>query len=362
MSRIATAADRFRREILSHGEAAGTRMVETYGNSFRLLSSELDSVVAEIIALEKQGKAISRNLIYRYTRIERLLTLVEDEVGRFSRFAEQQTALEQAFAVEKAQFHSQEMIRTAIGPMPEGYSIPANFTTFNPRTVETFIGRASNGSPLRTLFEKYAKDSVADVENVFVEGIVSGRNPREVARELTKRFEVPKDNALRTARTEMNNAWRESNRQGYIQNAHVVERWRWQAAFQKRTCACCLAMDGREFPTQVPLGTHPNCRCAIVPVTRSWRELGIDIPDRRSRSTVRGEEWFDRQPDDTKLAILGRRKFDRYKEGNLKLTDLVGYKKTEDWGETRFERSLKAVDKGRYRQKGDAWGIIPTRG
>ena len=33
--------------------------------------------------------------------------------------------------------------------------------------------------------------------------------------------------------------------------------------------------------------THNHCRCARVPVSKSWRDLGIDIPSRRASSRTR---------------------------------------------------------------------------
>lgn len=47
------------------------------------------------------------------------------------------------------------------------------------------------------------------------------------------------------------------------------------------TCRRCAALDGRVFPSRVgprpPF--HPKCRCAAVPVAKSWKELGIDLPE-----------------------------------------------------------------------------------
>src|SRR6185436_12814075 len=96
--------------------------------------------------------------------------------------------------------------------------------------------------------------------------------------------------------------YRETSREFYSQNNHVVERWRWQAAHNQRTCAMCLAMDGQEFQNKISLDTHPNCRCTLVPVTKTWKELGFDFPvqETSNRAEELGPDWFSKQDDKVK--------------------------------------------------------------
>jgi SPP1 gp7 family putative phage head morphogenesis protein len=363
MSKLSRAADKFRRQVLKREEQASTRLVKAYGNVYTLLSSELNAVTAQIIELQKAGAEISENLIYTRTRLLSLLDLVEVQINEFSRTAEASVSLTQAFAVEAAQVHAASLILTAMGPIPDGFSVPANFTRFNPRAVEKLIGRSSNGSPLRELFSSLSVDPVTGlsmpekVQDIYVKGIVKGLNPLEMARELRDEFKVPLARAQTISRTEVLNSYREANREYYAQNTDVVERWRWQAAFQSRTCAMCLAMDGREFDTKVPMGSHPNCRCVLVPVSKSWEELGFEgIPDTRPAPGETGEQWFARQTEEVKLGILGPAKLARYNEGKLTLRDTVGYRNDSEWGPNRWERSLIQIDAKKHVQRGRNWG------
>jgi SPP1 gp7 family putative phage head morphogenesis protein len=362
MSRLSRAADRFKRQVLAREEQAATTLIEQYGAVFQTLSQELDAVTAQIIELQKEGVEVTRNLIYRRTRLQSLIDQTEEQLTQFAQFAEPHITAEQAFAVERAQEHSRELVFTALGPLPDGIAIPSNFLRFNPAVVEKFIGRASNGSPLRELLETLAPDAVSSIEEVFVKGIVKGLNPREVARQLRDEFSVPLHRAMTISRTEVLNAYRETNREFYAQNDHVVTRWRWQAAFNSRTCAMCLAMDGTEFETRVSLDTHPNCRCVLVPVTKSWAELGFTgIPDRRSQPAQNGAEWFAAQPKATQLRIVGPAKLKRIEEGTLTLKALVGVRNDRDWGKSRHERSLRSVDAKTFTPKRGDWGIMQAK-
>jgi hypothetical protein len=146
-------------------------------------------------------------------------------------------------------------------------------------------------------------------------------------------------------------AYRGANLETYRANEDVVGQWRWTCALSKRTCAACLAMDGTLHDLSEEMGSHPCCRCTPVPVTKDWAAIlgpfGIDtskIPD--TRPTIQsGVEWFDQQPDETQLAILGKGKFDAYQNGDFGLKDIVGHIHDKDWGHSIYEKPLKALVK-----------------
>lgn len=360
MSRIANAANRYRLEVLARDEQALTELIQLYGPVYQSLSEELDKLTKEIIKLKAaNGGKVSENLIYRRTRIATLLQQIEEQVSTYADAAEPKIVEAQTAAIQMAQQHSQALILTALGPIPDGAVIPQNFLRFNPKVVEKFIGRSSKGSPLGDLLASLTTEPVAAVKEVFVKGIVRGENPRQVARELQKQFNVPKNRALAISRTEVLNSYRETSREYYQQNSRVVTRWRWQCAFNRRTCAMCLAMDGREFETDVPMGTHPNCRCALLPITKTWEELGFTtVKGRPSTGRQTGEEWFSKQSEEVQRAILKKEKYRRYKAGELTLRDVVGFEVDPDWGPQRWERSLRQIDAGTFVPSGAEWGIM----
>jgi SPP1 gp7 family putative phage head morphogenesis protein len=367
VSRLSRAADRFRRAVLAREEQAATILVDRYATAYQILSAQLDELTAKAIQLQAEGKEITRDLIYRRTRLQELLNQIEAQVEDFAQYAEAHVANEQRVAIDTAQANSRSLVVESLGPLPEGVGIPTNFLRFNPLAVEKFLGRASNGSPLRDLFATLAAGSddipgtVAQFENIFVQGLIKGANPREIARQLRNELQVPLHRALTISRTEVLNSYRETSREFYEQNDDVVVGWRWQAAFNARTCAMCLAMDGQIFKTQISLYTHPNCRCTLVPVTKTWAELGFDVPERRSRPSQDGQEWFAKQDEKTKLRILGPAKLLRYNEGKLTLRDLVGVRSDPAWGKSRHERSLKSIEAGSYVPTRRDWGRLSRK-
>lgn len=124
----------------------------------------------------------------------------------------------------------------------------------------------------------------------------------------------------------------------YVANGFIVHN-----------CAACLAMDGSLHDLSETLDSHVQCRCAPVPVTKSWADilgpLGIDTSDIPDASIVNsdyetGAQWLDSQDEATQRAILGNAKYDAYTNGDITLSDLVGTKSDADWGNSIYERSL----------------------
>ena len=59
--------------------------------------------------------------------------------------------------------------------------------------------------------------------------------------------------------------------------AELLVGARFLCALDESTCLICLELDGCMDAPPPPI--HEGCRCTTVPVTKSFRELGIDLPE-----------------------------------------------------------------------------------
>jgi NAD+--asparagine ADP-ribosyltransferase len=105
-----------------------------------------------------------------------------------------------------------------------------------------------------------------------------------------------------------------------------------------RTSDICKSLDGEVYDLDDPKRrkppAHPNCRSTIVPVLKSWKELGIDAPElsagtRRdmdgksiSAKTSYGE-WLKGQSDKVQNEALGEDKAKLFRDNNLDMKDFV---------------------------------------
>lgn len=217
------------------------------------------------------------------------------------------------------------------------------FDTLPQQAVEQLIGQMHDG-PLNDLLTGLAGDAVDGWKDTMARGLAAGKNPREVARMLTAMADVPRWRALTIARTETLRAYRETTRASLQRNRAIMQGWRWSAALDSRTCAMCWAMHGRQFPSTETMATHPQCRCAMTPATKSLADLGIpDVEDGPNLQLTPGTDLFAVQPANVQMSVLGPGKFAAYQDGALSLDDLVGERFDHRWGPVRFEKPLSDV-------------------
>ncbi|MDY0394781.1 minor capsid protein [Virgibacillus halophilus] len=104
----------------------------------------------------------------------------------------------------------------------------------------------------------------AELDKLLNRGIVQGKNPRELARDLRKTFNTSVYNSERLLRTEMarvqQDVFQDSMKQADIE--------RYEYIAEPTACDVCSALDGKIFklsdaePGVNAFPMHPNCRCS----------------------------------------------------------------------------------------------------
>jgi hypothetical protein len=56
-------------------------------------------------------------------------------------------------------------------------------------------------------------------------------------------------------------------------NNHIIKGSQLVCALDEKTCLKCLEFDGSTNPPKLPI--HDGCRCVTVPVTKTFKELGL---------------------------------------------------------------------------------------
>jgi SPP1 gp7 family putative phage head morphogenesis protein len=162
---------------------------------------------------------------------------------------------------------------------------------------------------LSTVLDRYRDTTGVKARKAIVDelrkGHRAGDNPRTVARRIRKRVRgVALGRAMTIARTEMMVASWEKTASDF-QRDGTVTGWQWQAALDGRTCMICRAMHGTKHPKSERLRSHPNCRCAMVPVTAAGDAIA---------ASQTGEAAFRRMPAKQKRSILGDERYAAYRE------------------------------------------------
>lgn len=121
---------------------------------------------------------------------------------------------------------------------------------------------------------------------------------------------------VRTATSHMANVTQQKT---FEANSDVLKGWLFHATMDGRTSLTCASLNGKVFPIgKGPIPPrHINCRSAASPVTKSFREMGIDIPEvvveGKTRASLDGQipagttftAWLRSKPASFQDEILG---------------------------------------------------------
>lgn len=107
----------------------------------------------------------------------------------------------------------------------------------------------------------------AELSKLLQSGLIQGKNPRVLARELKKQFDVKTADAERLMRTELARVQTEAQKQSYERNG--FEEYIFLA--NSSCCEVCQALHDKHFkvadmmPGENASPIHPHCRCSTAP-------------------------------------------------------------------------------------------------
>jgi hypothetical protein len=172
------------------------------------------------------------------------------------------------------------------------------------------------------------------LQRELVRGINRGADPEQIAagivRRLEAQFHTGLERSLLIANTEVMDAYREAALVFRLANGNVLRGWMWVARCDAHTCPACWAMHGSEHPVdEAGPYDHPNGRCISVPLTRTWRELGFDMPEPRGE-VPNAEAAFRSLSRDAQLSVMGPSRLAAYERGTA-WADLATRRENPGW-------------------------------
>lgn len=354
MPTIQALSKQFRQDLLKRDRQAASDLVQAYGEAWTGIKAELKRLDSLVRFAKANGEKIDPRWLYKQNRLTEVLRSVENHIGQFAKYANTKVTLEQANAVRAAESHVQQYVFGFVAPVQDRLiqaGVHISFTRAPIEATQNLIGTFTDGSPLHRVFDSFAGQYTKEAKRALINSFVMGYNPKQTAKMMQREIGGSLIRATTIARTETLRAYRSASLENYQANEDVIKGWRWSASLGRRSCPVCIVMNGTFHSLEEEFGSHPNCRCSPVPVTKSYRELGLDI-DEPDEVIINGSEWFAKQDEELQLFVLGKAKFEAYREGKIELSDLVHKEANEQWGTQRTEASLsQALEKAQRRQK-----------
>ena len=325
-------------------------IVQAWALAWDQTEAALEAAMMELAQATQTGR-VTRTQVIRSQRaqaaMEQLGAALEQAAARTGTVitADLAAVIEQAVGAEVGMIESQLTgTRRA--------ELRANLVRADPGQISAMIERAAQQITATTL--PLAPETYAAVRAELLRGISVGENPRQAARRMggdaEDRTNFGLSRAMTIARTEILDAARQAQFWADQDNTEVLAGWVWTAHLDPRTCRSCIAQHGwvHDVDEPGPLD-HQNGRCARVPKTKSWEELGFegikDPPD----NIPDAERWFVNLTEAQQRSILTDRGYDAWRRGEYSVQDWSARRTVDGWRDS-YGVSRPPQEQGRIRE------------
>lgn len=208
------------------------------------------------------------------------------------------------------------------------------------------------GAASATWWKRQGMDTQFRFANAVRQGAAQGETTSEiVARVVGKKdmpgvMEVSRRNAYSLVHTSVQAVANAARLATFKKNADVIECLVWLSTLDSHTCLICAERDLARYTLedQKPIGhklpwnggpgaIHFSCRCAITTKSKTYAQLGIDLPEpadstRASRDgQVSGDmnfkDWLAGKDAAFRKEYLGPGRAELYEQGKITLSDLL---------------------------------------
>lgn len=324
------------------------RIVATLNRSDTRIAAEL------LIALEQLDPES-----FTVARLEALLGPVRD----VNAAAYQQVLAELEIELQAlAQYETGYQLELFQNALPEPVQVRFTLAPVAPaQAYAAAMARPFQGRLLRDWAATLEADRLAKVRNAVRQGFVEGKTASQIVREIrgTKAanyadgfLQRPRRELMTVVQTAVSHTAATARQEFQNANADIIKAVRWVSTLDSKTSPMCRIRDGLKYEakTHKPIGhkvpwlagpgrLHFNCRSTDAPVTKSWRELGIDIDEMTpsQRASMDGQvpadmsygDWLKRQSAGRQDQILGPERGRLMRQGGLQLPDF--YSDRGEW-------------------------------
>ena len=327
--RIEAALDVLLASALTDHERA---LVELWAQAWDTVRPEVEAAVLALAA-EHAGGTVTRAAVSRDARLQAALEAVYSSLDDMARRSPVLAGTILTGVVAASSEGTADMIRAGL-PGVLRSELRSSVIGADAGQVAAIIERSTQQITARSW--ELAAEAQAAIRQEMIRGISVGENPRRAASLAVRGIEDQWNGGLNRARviarTEMIDAHRTAAQRTEEANTDVLAGWEWLTHGDERVCRACLSQHGsrHEIDEPGPLG-HPQCRCARVPVTKTWEELGFTgMRDAKSR-TGTAEDLVDSMSEQELRAALGDDGYAAWRRGDYPIEDWSRRKSTKGW-------------------------------
>lgn len=217
------------------------------------------------LGLDPQYKEYLRKLSAKayITKLQEIETKIRHEIEKLTKETEKRLETELKNDYEDSFYKTLFEVQKQAG-------FGVSFTTLGNKQLDTAVRTKWLGSSFSDRIWNNKNALLVQLNQIIPQEFVRGRGPNEVAKTLADKLGTSFNNAVRLARTEMNNISNQGTMEAY-KKSEVVKEYEYLATLDNRTSDICRELDGRVFKlkdaqTGINLPPmHPYCRSTTVP-------------------------------------------------------------------------------------------------
>lgn len=204
------------------------------------------------------------------------------------------------------------------------------------------------GAPSAEWWSRQADDVVFKFAAVVRQGIVQGKTNGTIIKEVRESMSSNRANAAALVQTSVQTVANASLVETFKQNADVIDGMMQVSTLDSHTTDICVAYSGVSWDLdEKPMGDvklpfnggpprHWNCRSVLVPITKSFDELGLDSPEipATQRASTDGplpadmsfDAFLKRKGTAFQDKVLGKGRAELWRNGTITLPQLLDLK------------------------------------
>jgi len=344
--------------ITGHVEDTTRQIVLAWGRAWSEIESEWRLVIADLIQQSKDGKWPPARDIRRAKRVLEVFDLTHREILQLADLGGV-FITEKARQISAAENEWQRRLIASQYPTEAGdaASIAATLNRVDEHALGAIVERTTE--QVTALSKPLAADATEAMKRELIRGVAIGTHPRETATRMLDRvqgrFAGGLTRAITIARTELLDAHRSGAAAAMHANADVLQGWIWVAQLDRRTCPSCWSNHGTEHSLDEPGPIdHQQGRCARVPKTKTWADLGF--PDIKEPPSILpdAETTFRTLSAADQLKVMGPVRLKALDAGLMDWNELSVRRVTPGWRDSRVPIPVSLVRRYMLRGLGES--------
>lgn len=280
--------DEARRYLTAASRQQWKKTIKQYMEEIKAVG--IDSVEGQALWLELSSLAAQS----RINRLEALKAVVDANVAKLTCIAEKNIT-EHLETVFKDDYYENMYFFYSLGAekavdMARSYAVGLSNSFVHEIVTNGWVGSDFINRLWRSEYNNAFK-----LTDLLVRSLLAGESAQSIAKDISKRIGADKKDLYSLVITETAHVKMEADLKSFTDSG--VERVKYKATLDTKTCEVCRPLDGKIFPMdKIVQGVnkppmHPRCRCNLLPYDE-WLENMKDETDTRAARDADGKTIY----------------------------------------------------------------------